>query len=174
MHGRQPPLGRSHSYRYTLARFAGNCRRDKTPGRWRSWLARFHDTEEVTGSNPVRPTDRFLCWRFRVNTAGNSRQFSFIVHQQWGVQRLAIIRARLLLHILLRLADACRFREVRVGRMAMVRVGDGLGLLTGTLRARRCKAAAFRTRAAVRRAATAARVIRTLRAQAALDALPSS
>lgn len=24
-------------------------------GRWRSWLARMHDTHEVTGSNPVRP-----------------------------------------------------------------------------------------------------------------------
>jgi len=30
------------------------------PGRWRSWLARFHDTEEVTGSNPVRPIESLV------------------------------------------------------------------------------------------------------------------
>lgn len=28
-------------------------------GNWRSWLARFLHTEEVTGSNPVLPTDGF-------------------------------------------------------------------------------------------------------------------
>ncbi len=27
-----------------------------SPGDWRSWLARMHDTHEVTGSNPVSPT----------------------------------------------------------------------------------------------------------------------
>ena len=29
-----------------------------TPGRWRSWLARLVDIEEVTGSSPVRPIGR--------------------------------------------------------------------------------------------------------------------
>ncbi len=30
--------------------------RHRTLGRWRSWLARLYDTQEVTGSSPVRPT----------------------------------------------------------------------------------------------------------------------
>ncbi len=36
-------------------------------GDWRSWLARLHDTQEVTGSIPVSPTtSKLFKWRLQM------------------------------------------------------------------------------------------------------------
>ena len=49
----QPPC---RSAPALLTSFPSPALRDETPGDWRSWLARMHDTHEVTGSSPVSPS----------------------------------------------------------------------------------------------------------------------
>ena len=53
---------------------------DTPTGRWRSWLARLHDTQEVTGSSPVRPTFLNLNYAAELSLAYSSRKP--VAHQE--------------------------------------------------------------------------------------------
>ncbi len=48
---REEPASFKNSHACPFVRIAVEC---ILKDRWRSWLARLHDTEEVTGSSPVR------------------------------------------------------------------------------------------------------------------------